>query len=1262
MSWDILPKSNLQYFLQKLKDKLDKKADNSDVTEIDTTNNTPFLYRKTPYEADGVFLDELVGADVVVNQLQVAPTATTSFYANNVTNFTFSDGVATFTASVKNGNINLYPTKISIIEGHTYLVSVKLKTSSTLVKAVFYYSNASAKTLNTFSEASFIVSASSSTSAFIEIQDRRESGWDAIQVKEFMVIDLTQMFGTTIADTAYTKETEQSGSGIQWLRDNGFDFSKYIAYNLGAIESVNPSGKKVVGFNQWDEEWEVGAFNSNTGEKIAYANCIRSKNYISVLPSHEYYCNSVGKQMVLYSYDKDKNYLGATYKNNNTAMLSSNTHYVMFEMADAYGTTYNHDICINISKPTGAPKNGDYVPYEEKTYPISQSPLHGLFKLDNDKIVADGDIRKSNGETTRKYNKVTFNGNQDYSKVGAVSQNDWSDTYRTTNAYGIRVFSIENCNCKPSKYVLNDFGEAFNNRISGLQTEGVGSNSGNVSTLFVAILASRLQTVSVSGFKTWLESNPITISYEVSYSVTEQLTPFTNPQICYKDGTEEFIDNRTVPVPVGHNSTYANLPSIMDGDYLNYMAKNFASEEYVDTGLGTKVDKVSGKDLSTNDYTNEEKALVETIPDKADSSEVTGTKTATGNPITLTDGSETYAQGLSVDLEPVQDLHGYDYPWVGGAGKNKFPLSVESVKDYNSDKQWSGNSFTVSNVTLTLLTDNDGNCIGIDFDGTASSFVRFVINAIPADFPDGNYLVNGVNGGSVSTYIGRFIWKENRDTSVYNGEDTEVTISSTDSHSGNFGQFRFEIQSGVTLDHVKIYPQIRLSTETDPTFAPYSNICPISGYTECEVKSVGKNLLDPSKYSNNSDYCVFGGNVNDLATNGNVILDAGTYTFSVSDIMILMTARVKSGDNATTEIVREANVSKITFTLQERNEVRLTIQKSNFVFNNYTYQVERGNQATTYEPYQSRTASVTFGQTVYGGTVDFLTGELTVDMGYDDLGALTWTKDANRDGRFYTNSLTDVKTEGDGVCEGLRHYNTGVNANEDNIISFVRSYGNNYIFAICKTYSDATSFTNAMTGIKLAYELAEPFTIQLTPQELKLLQDTNNLTTNGTTITLDYIPNNSIGDAVRASEEYTDRALKNKADKDMPYLQYLNNNVVTNINKYQIINKFDSEGDFPEATALPISNTTDMNKHRFLFVELFYDIDLQLYHTMQLLASVMIDANSLSEFEYIFVKDSIREVGIYIHNGNLNVYFDDKGEIYEKNAVTDYYLTVRLVD
>ena len=43
------------------------------------------------------------------------------------------------------------------------------------------------------------------------------------------------------------------------------------------------------------------------------------------------------------------------------------------------------------------------------------------------------------------------------------------------------------------------------------------------------------------------------------------------------------------------------------------------------------------------------------------------------------------------------------------------------------------------------------------------------------------------------------------------------------------------------------------------------------------------------------------------------------------------------------------------------------------------------------------------------------------------------------------------------------------------------------------TYSDKTTFTSAMNGVQLAYTLATPITVQLTPAELSLLFGTNNV-------------------------------------------------------------------------------------------------------------------------------------------------------------------------
>jgi hypothetical protein len=47
------------------------------------------------------------------------------------------------------------------------------------------------------------------------------------------------------------------------------------------------------------------------------------------------------------------------------------------------------------------------------------------------------------------------------------------------------------------------------------------------------------------------------------------------------------------------------------------------------------------------------------------------TKTASGNPVVISDCAGGKARSLITEINAIQDLHGYDKPWVGGAGKNK---------------------------------------------------------------------------------------------------------------------------------------------------------------------------------------------------------------------------------------------------------------------------------------------------------------------------------------------------------------------------------------------------------------------------------------------------------------------------------------------------------------------------------------------------------------------------------------------------------------
>ena len=66
------------------------------------------------------------------------------------------------------------------------------------------------------------------------------------------------MFGTAIADFLYSLGGEV---GVAWLRKRFPKMFTYQPYNAGEIVSVQGLSQHVtVGFNQWDEEWEVGHF------------------------------------------------------------------------------------------------------------------------------------------------------------------------------------------------------------------------------------------------------------------------------------------------------------------------------------------------------------------------------------------------------------------------------------------------------------------------------------------------------------------------------------------------------------------------------------------------------------------------------------------------------------------------------------------------------------------------------------------------------------------------------------------------------------------------------------------------------------------------------------------------------------------------------------------------------------------------------------------------------------------------------------------
>lgn len=143
------------------------------------------------------------------------------------------------------------------------------------------------------------------------------------------------------------------------------------------------SGVEVTGFNQWDEVWDVGRIGSSTGQNANTGYDIRSRNYIPVFPN-TLYCIANTTTVNIFFYNADEAFIGRTSPLSSgapTFATPSNCHFMRFCTLTSQNIGYNpsvNPICVNYSKTTGTPKNGDYLPYQHTALPIPPTTLNGV--------------------------------------------------------------------------------------------------------------------------------------------------------------------------------------------------------------------------------------------------------------------------------------------------------------------------------------------------------------------------------------------------------------------------------------------------------------------------------------------------------------------------------------------------------------------------------------------------------------------------------------------------------------------------------------------------------------------------------------------------------------------------------------------------------------------------------------------------------------------------------------------------------------------
>lgn len=476
---------------------------------------------------------------------------------------------------------------------------------------------------------------------------------------------------------------------------------------------------------------------------------------------------------------------------------------------------------------------------------------------------------------------------------------------------------------------------------------------------------------------------------------------------------------------------------------------------------------------------------------------MTVTDTATGSIATFPDGSGLNAVSTEIQIEPVQDLNGYDKPWTGGGGTNQW------------DEEWE-------------LGGIDANT-GQNF--VSNNTIRST-NYIPVK---GGETYRVYIGGSTSLWLAVLTYDADKNFLANAGGKVGGATFTVDS---NVAYIRFYLTSnyGTTYknDIAINYP----STVT--TYSPYENICPISGFNNINVKSVGKNLLSHSATTQTINGVTF--TVNDDGTislsgtatqNTNYFLSIGardcpngTFTLSGCPAGGGTSTYYFRIDNAIGGRIADdygggAGNSQFTITNGKIYTVFINV-KAGVNTNGLVFRpmIELGTTATTYEPYNGISTTINLGQTVYGATIYPEEGRGMITMGTVTLDGVTprqrftgaWGSTSNGYAVYWNQ---DIPRTANAISDKFFFSNYGYDFMP--LGSFIGGSGAittwSFILPSSVTSINEANAWLAENPTTVCYELATPIEFTFPAVNIPTLNGTNNMWADSGDLSIEYIAN-----------------------------------------------------------------------------------------------------------------------------------------------------------
>lgn len=485
--------------------------------------------------------------------------------------------------------------------------------------------------------------------------------------------------------------------------------------------------------------------------------------------------------------------------------------------------------------------------------------------------------------------------------------------------------------------------------------------------------------------------------------------------------------------------------------------------------------------------------------------------------ISITDAINKKARDVKIKLEPVQDLHGYTKPWVGGAGKNLY-IGSPSFDGYTSISSW------------TKQTENRNGHDVYKRSGSGAGPYKLV------DLPIGTYTfscaVKTSDGGTATIYT------------TYAGASTAtVDIASKNVQTTtNWATYSvtFEVTTAGTValriakaDAGDIYIS-EYQIEKNGSFTSYEayeNICPITGHSEAKVTRAGRNLwdeqweqgdFDASGSTNSNTHAIRSKNYIPIKPGLYCLRYTDFYTSSGADYNLMIVA-YDSNKTFLGNIVRgRVQASTTAYLFYVPDDVGVAFLKISIgdysdtkVINSYNndicLNVSDSSFDGQYAPYMGEIFTIDLGGTYYFAEVDVTTGVLTNLKAKDDVtiqGIYQRPGNPVCDFAYFTlTNAFDTRTSGwatPDMSNMFSGFATGYDT--ETRIGYILVYDTgSHMLAVSVPKGCTLAEAQALfSGAYLIYGLATPQTIQLTAEEVTLLWAYNTLFADTGDLSLTY--------------------------------------------------------------------------------------------------------------------------------------------------------------